>query len=360
MASRSVCLACSQSLRQSTHRVYSVTPPNQLRTCSKPPNPHKQFSTNHRLAAAQAKQQPKITITPSPLPNAPSKSSSAAPLQDTPPSQSATSTKKGLGQKIRDTLPSSVTETYIAYGACEKLIKECARQADYTIPQAREKDVEIPRTKDGEDLGVGTGWWFETLNLTPTFMTWAQITFLHMYLLTVRLRMFPPAHAPTWHQHLLDHFFYTAEERMVTTHNMAARSIRNKYLKDLFVQWRGLLAAYDEGLVRGDAVLATAVWRNVFKAGGLKKGDAGGAGGNVVDWRGLGDVVSYMRGVLKGLEGIGDEKIATGEVEFGDPGTERKGVLVRSRLMDAPGQLAGGTEKAGGRVKTVSDPSDIV
>ncbi len=41
-------------------------------------------------------------------------------------------------------------------------MKECARQADYTIPQAHEKDVEIPKTKDGEDLGVGTGWWFES------------------------------------------------------------------------------------------------------------------------------------------------------------------------------------------------------
>lgn len=55
-----------------------------------------------------------------------------------------------------------MTETYIAYGVCERLLKECARQADYTIPQAKEKNVEIPKTKDGEDLGVGTGWWFDS------------------------------------------------------------------------------------------------------------------------------------------------------------------------------------------------------
>lgn len=169
-----------------------------------------------------------------------------------------------------------------------------------------------------------------------------------MYLLTVRLRMFPSEHAPTWHQHLLDHFFYIAEDRMVTTHNIAARSIRNKYLKDLFVQWRGLLAGYDEGLIRGDAVLATAVWRNVFK------GDA------EVDFRGVGEIVSYVRGVLKGLEGISDEGIASGEVVFGEPATERDGVLVWSRLMEAPGELAAGTVKAGGRAKTLSDPSDVV
>ena len=142
-----------------------------------------------------------------------------------------------------------------------------------------------------------------------------------MYLLTVRMRCFVPEHAPTWHQHLLNHFFYAAEDRMATLHNVHSRSIRNKYLKDLFVQWRGLLAGYDEGLIKGDAVLATAVWRNVFKAD------------ENVDFRGLGEVVSYMRGVLKGLDGMKDEAIASGEVVFGDPGSERAGVLESSSAM---------------------------
>ena len=108
---------------------------------------------------------------------------------------------------------------------------------------------------------------------------------------------------------------------MVTTHNIAARSIRNKYLKDLFVQWRGLMAGYDEGLVRGDAVLATAVWRNIFKAD------------ENVDFRGVGEVVSYIRGVLKGLDDLADKSIASGEVVFGNPESERDGVLQKSRMM---------------------------
>ena len=108
---------------------------------------------------------------------------------------------------------------------------------------------------------------------------------------------------------------------MVLTHNIAARSTRNKYLKDLFTQWRGLLAGYDEGLVRGDAVLAAAVWRNIFNAD------------KDVDFRGVGEVVSYIRGVLKGLDEMPDESIASGKVVFGDPGAERDGVLLRSRMM---------------------------
>lgn len=136
---------------------------------------------------------------------------------------------------------------------------------------------------------------------------------------------------------------------MVTTHNMAARSVRNKYLKDLFVQWRGLMAGYDEGLMKGDAVLATAVWRNIFK------------GDENVDFRGVGEIVSYIRGVLQGLGKMSDEGIAGGEVVFGNPESERDGILVKSSLMNSSGQsLAGGTAKAGGQLKTVSDPSDVV
>ena len=66
-----------------------------------------------------------------------------------------------MAKELRKRAP-ALTETYVAYGVCEVLVKECARQADYTIPQVREKNVEVPKTKDQEDLGVGTGWWFES------------------------------------------------------------------------------------------------------------------------------------------------------------------------------------------------------
>ncbi|TKA57890.1 hypothetical protein B0A55_12463 [Friedmanniomyces simplex] len=129
-----------------------------------------------------------------------------------------------------------------------------------------------------------------------------------MYLLTVRLRCFPAAHAPIWHQNLLDHFFYAAEDRMAVWHGMSARSVRNKYLKDLWLQWRGLLLSYDEGLVKGDAVLAAAVWRNVFRA---QEGE--GVVGDV------GTVVGYMRRELGMLGGMSDLEVSEGRVVFGRP-----------------------------------------
>lgn len=94
------------------------------------------------------------------------------------------------------------------------------------------------------------------------------------------------------------------------------------------------MTGYDEGLVRGDAVLATAVWRNVFKS------DEG------VDCRGLGEVVSYMRGVLQGLDEMEEAGVVSGDIMFGDPGTERDGVLVRSRMMESAGGGSQGTVKA--------------
>lgn len=161
-----------------------------------------------------------------------------------------------------------------------------------------------------------------------------------MYLLTVRIRAFPPTHAPTWHQHLLDHFFFMAEDRMVRLHSIHAKALRSKYLKDLFVQWRGLTAGYDEGLAKSnDAVLATAVWRNVFRAD------------EDVDLRGIGMVVSYIRGVLKGLEAMGDEGIAGAEVVFAGPGLERAGVLLQSSMMRAAaGEIRAGTSTASEKV----------
>jgi cytochrome b pre-mRNA-processing protein 3 len=82
---------------------------------------------------------------------------------------------------------------------------------------------------------------------------------------------------------------------MDVLHDIGSRSIRNKYLKDLFIQWRGIIAAYDEGLAKGDAVLGAAVWRNLWKANSV------GADGDDIDWTKVAWVVTYMRRVLSEL-----------------------------------------------------------
>ena len=109
---------------------------------------------------------------------------------------------------------------------------------------------------------------------------------------------------------------------MVTMHRLNARMIRTKYLKDLFNQWRGLTAAYDEGIMKGDAVLASAVWRNVCK------------GEENINIQRLAEIVSYMRSILSSFDKMGDGVIGKGDIEFGDPSSEAGWVKARSRMMD--------------------------
>lgn len=111
---------------------------------------------------------------------------------------------------------------------------------------------------------------------------------------------------------------------MVSLHNIAARSVRNKYLKDLFVQWRGVLAAYDEGLAKGDAVLASAVWRNIF------------AGDENVDAAAVANVVSYLKKNLRDFDRIADSDIASGDISFSDAVREAALVDRESRAMKQP------------------------
>lgn len=212
----------------------------------------------------------------------------------------------------------ATTEPYVAYGATEELFKACASTCTYTIPAANEKPPQpAPKNEAGEDIGAGEGWWFAPksaggLELPVTFNMWAQVMYLHMYALTARMRKFPPEHVRIWEQNLLDHFFYAAEDRMAMWHGMAARGIRNKYLKDLWVQWRGVLVSYDEGLIKGDAVLAAAVWRNVFQA----REDV-----NLED---LAAVVSYLRREVARLDKLEDARISSGDVKFPSPAEEMK------------------------------------
>lgn len=154
------------------------------------------------------------------------------------------------------------------------------------------------------------------LSLAPTFSSWSQVTFLHMYLLTVRLRALPSHESvQTYSRHLIDHFSHNAEQRMDVLHGITSRAIRNKFLKDLFIQWRGVIAAYDEGLVKGDAVLGAAVWRNLWKA------TYTGPDGKDMDWTKVACVVAYMRRVLSELSQVSEgDLILTLERKKGKPG----------------------------------------
>ncbi|KAI8976328.1 hypothetical protein BD414DRAFT_496587 [Trametes punicea] len=148
--------------------------------------------------------------------------------------------------------------------------------------------------------------WKEECHLPPTFQSWFTVTNLHVWLLTVRLRSLPPPHGQNFVQGLIDHFFLDVEDRVRavlqpvspdsrappqnlapytrrTTFYQIANSKLNKrargrapeslvtrQMKIFKEQWAGMGMSFDLGLVRSDAELAAAVWRNLLGARGAR------------------------------------------------------------------------------------------
>ncbi|KAK6380381.1 Serine carboxypeptidase 3 [Exophiala oligosperma] len=274
----------TQSTKSSIHlNVPTATPTNTTNLTAEIPED-----------ASKAEAQPEHTKSKSPqrqeLPTGPSVAHMQAQIQQ---SLRRPAMANPLASRVAQSLRKSAkgaTQTYITYGETETLFKSCAAQADYTIPEDQRMGILTgqgpPKTADGIDLGhpVRDTWWFETIGLPPTFSTWSQVAFLHMYIITVRMRAVDTtSEFQDYQRYLIEHFSSAAEDKMVLLHNMSARGVRNKYLKDLFLQWRGILAAHDEGLIKGDAVLAGAVWRNLFR------------GQEDVDWEKVALVVAFLR-----------------------------------------------------------------
>ncbi|KAI1821358.1 hypothetical protein F4861DRAFT_475171 [Xylaria intraflava] len=208
----------------------------------------------------------------------------------------STPSRSGFMDSVRGILQRS-TKPYMVIAATKEIYDACAKAAPYKIDPIAIKAGTVTRTSEGEHVGEGNGMWHDDFKLPPTFSTWSQVTMLHMYLVFARLRNLDADAARSWQAQLVDHFFFDAEERMDVNHGISSRAMRSRYLKDLFVQWRGVVAAYDEGVAKSDAVLASAVWRNVFKA----RED--------IDLRHLASIVSWMRLSLKMLDQMPDEAL---------------------------------------------------
>lgn len=223
---------------------------------------------------------------------------SKRPFHQTVPSrqQNAPQPQKpaGLGRilvaVLSNLLPNKAIQPYQIFGATESIYKACAAPVAYKISPELRKKEEVPMTEDGEEIGVGGGVWHDEFGLLPTFSTWSQVTMLHMYLIVVRLRCLEKEAWQAWQTQLVNHFFNHAEEMMEINHGMSSRMLRQRHLGNLFQTWRGVILAYDEGLVKGDAVMASAVWRNIYKAE------------EDVDMRHVAAIVSWMRLTLKNLD----------------------------------------------------------
>ncbi|KAH7172012.1 thiolase-like protein [Fusarium sp. MPI-SDFR-AT-0072] len=209
---------------------------------------------------------------------------------------SSRSLLKGIGK--------SMAEPYRVLGATEQLFKASAKAADYHITEKERKDDQVQLAEDGEEYvsllpqRTRPMLTFTAFRLPPTFSTWSHVTMLHLYLINTRIRCFDREGFQNWQHQLTDHFFFECEKKMHIDHHITSSALRQRYLKDIFVQWRGLLLAYDEGLIKGDAMLASAIWRNLFK------------GSADADPRALLAIVGWMRSTLLQFEAVSDNNLA--------------------------------------------------
>ncbi|KAG8215907.1 hypothetical protein J3R82DRAFT_7879 [Butyriboletus roseoflavus] len=184
--------------------------------------------------------------------------------------------------------------------------------------------------------------WKRECALPPTFQSWFTVTNLHVWLLTVRLRALPAPHGLNHIQGLIDHFFQDVEERIravlqpgvlpsrstldpslaptasselkhskyvspypnntfytfpspipppdtfpspaayakAEKRARAPERLVTRHMKIFKEQWAGLGMSMDLGLVRGDAEMAAAVWRNLLGGRGARGVSVSGVGTN--------------------------------------------------------------------------------
>lgn len=98
--------------------------------------------------------------------------------------------------------------------------------------------------------------------LPDTFQSWFLVTHLHIWMCMVRAKK----EGQDGHyvcQQLVTLFWYDVEHRIKLA-GVKSRNIVQGSTKELSSMFYGLLFAFDEGIVSDDAVLASAVWRNLF------------------------------------------------------------------------------------------------
>ncbi|PVG01432.1 hypothetical protein CPB86DRAFT_795110 [Serendipita vermifera] len=116
-------------------------------------------------------------------------------------------------------------------------------------------------------------WVYEVCRVPRTFNSWFQITNLHVWLLTVRLRALPSPYGKYMLQALVNFFFQDIEDRLraLLGPRTSERTIVS-YMKEYRELWNGSQLSLDIGLVGGDWELAGAIWRNIFDAKGWDLG----------------------------------------------------------------------------------------
>lgn len=252
------------------------------------------------------------------------RSAAAAPkLKPTPTSTPPPPSFEPVSQREQSWLTTKVKSSPLLFS----IFLSVARVLGYGSPQqfANRRALVLYNTLCATRADDASVFWREECALPPTFQSWFTVTNLHVWLLTVRLRALPAPHGTQHVQGLIDHFFQDVEERLravlqpgvlpprssspnlsstaeddshyphssfyTTPTPLAPKStfpstkayqeavklqIRSRAPEKLIIrqmkilkeQWAGMGMSLDLGLVRGDAEMGAAVWRNLLGARG--------------------------------------------------------------------------------------------
>lgn len=158
-----------------------------------------------------------------------------------------------------------------------------------------------------EPLSETAKFYYQTLKLPMSFTQWYQITVLHYWILSVRMRAMPFKYGKNYQQKLIDRIFKDMETRMFEELGINSTSSIEKFLKDYHTQLLGCVFSYDEGLMTDDITFGAALWRNVFN------------GDENVDIRHIEALLGYTRSQLYVLNKMSDREFGFGEFSFIPP-----------------------------------------
>lgn len=158
-----------------------------------------------------------------------------------------------------------------------------------------------------EPLSDTAKFFYQTLNLPMSFAQQFQISVLHYWILSVRMRAMPFKYGRNYQQKLIDRIFRDMELRMSGELNISSNRIIEGYLKDFHKQLLGATISYDEALMTDDITFAAALWRNVF------------SGNPDTDMRHVEALVGYVRSQLYVLNKMSDREFGFGRFKFVAP-----------------------------------------
>lgn len=104
---------------------------------------------------------------------------------------------------------------------------------------------------------------YATCNVPQNFQTWFAITQLHLWMTQTRFRAEEGKSTQMMINSLIDHLTTDIEIKLLNSGITNSR-IYERYLKDLISFHYGCVLAYDEGFDTNDAILASAIWRNIY------------------------------------------------------------------------------------------------